>query len=47
LLALAAEQGTELILEVCGDDQQQAHEALLTLLNTLAAEDQQNNDPAS
>ncbi len=47
LLGLGAEQGTELILEVCGDDQQQAHDALLALLNTLAAEDEQNNHPTT
>ncbi len=43
LLGLGAEQGTELLLEVCGPDQQQAHEALVAFLNGLTAEDEQGN----
>jgi phosphotransferase system HPr (HPr) family protein len=41
LLSLGAEQGTELLLEVCGPDQQQALEALVACLNRVFAEDEQ------
>src|SRR5262245_22474351 len=39
LLSLGAEQGTELTLEVQGPDQQEALEALVAFLNSLADED--------
>lgn len=35
LLGLAAEQGTQLVIEACGDDAQQALEALAAYLNQL------------
>jgi phosphocarrier protein HPr len=41
LLSLGAEQGTELTLEVCGPDQQQALEALVACLNWVPEEDEQ------
>jgi phosphocarrier protein len=41
LLSLGAEQGTELTLEVCGPDQQQALDALVAFLNRLPEEDEQ------
>lgn len=39
LLSLGAEQGTELTLEVCGPDQQEALDALIAFLATLTDED--------
>jgi phosphocarrier protein len=39
LLGLGAEQGTELIVETCGPDQEQAMEALVAFLANLAAEE--------
>lgn len=39
LLSLAAERGTELTLEISGPDEQQALEALVSLLNNLAVEE--------
>lgn len=39
LLSLAAEQGTELTLEVAGPDQQEALEALVKFLGSLAAQE--------
>lgn len=41
LLGLAAEQGTELIVEVCGPDQSEALEALTELLANLRTEEEQ------
>lgn len=35
LMSLGAERGTELILEVSGPDEEQAIEALVTLINSL------------
>jgi len=40
LLSLGAEQGTELTLEVCGPDQEQALEALVACLNRVLEEDE-------
>ncbi len=39
LLSLAAERGTELTLEISGPDEQQALEALASLINNLATEE--------
>jgi phosphocarrier protein HPr len=43
LLGLAAEQGTELFVEVCGPDQEAALEALANLLATWSTEE--NEEP--
>ncbi len=39
LLSLAAERGTELTLEISGPDEQQALEALINLIDNLAAQE--------
>jgi phosphotransferase system HPr (HPr) family protein len=47
LLGLLAEQGTELILEVCGPDQDQALEALAHLIATFTAIEEENPETNS
>jgi phosphocarrier protein len=42
LMTLAAEQGTELTLEVEGPDQQEALDALLAFFQNLAKEDEES-----
>jgi phosphocarrier protein HPr len=47
LLGLGAEKGTELTLEVCGPDQDQAMQDLGALLTRLAAEEQSASEEPS